>query len=141
MSNTRKIAIAGIAVLVIALAVIALKGHHPADAPVQPVSTTGTGAPDGTADKISQADRDGFIASAIPSCQKAAAQNSNIVNAGFPPDAIEKYCRCVAEKSADVITQNELTYIADQKQLPASFETKTRAIAAGCGAENLKPAK
>jgi hypothetical protein len=141
MSNLRKVIIAAAVILVIGGAVFALKGR-PVDGLAPAGATAGDAAVTGTvAAKISKADHDAFVASAIPSCQQTASQNPNIVKAGISSDAIEKYCRCVAEKSADVISQNELTYIVEQKTVPASFETKTRDIAASCGAENLKPAK
>ena len=149
MSNILKIVIIVACVLVIAAGVYFLYGQQP--------STTSAGGPAGVAtmdpapttppdtipnsQKISAADHDSFVASAIPACAESAARDPRVIKAGISSVAIENYCRCVAIKSADVITQDEMNSIAQQGTLPPSFQEKTRTITAACAADNLKQQK
>ena len=133
MSTTQKTIAAVVAVLVAVLVVFLMRHHGPAE--TAQVGTSGIVMPD----KISTADHDAYIASAIPSCKTEAAKQPNIIQQHITDSAIADYCTCFANKSADAITQGELDAIAN-KTMPPSFMTKVQDIAKGCVAQYLTPA-
>jgi hypothetical protein len=135
MSNIQKgIAAAVVAVLAIVLIVVWLTRHHGPTETAQ-VGTASIVMPD----KISAADHEAYIASAIPACKTEAAKQPSIIAQHVADGAIADYCKCFAETSADAITQDELTAIAN-KTMPPSFMTKVQDIAKTCIAQYLPPA-
>lgn len=135
MSNIQKgVAAAVIAVLAIVAIVVLISRHG------QPAQTAQVGADDvGMQNPISTADHDAYIASAMPSCRAEAAKQPRIIEQHVADSAIADYCKCFAEKSADVITQGELTAIGN-KTMPPSFMAKVQDIAKTCIAQYLPPA-
>jgi hypothetical protein len=132
MSTTQKTIAAIVALLVAVLVVFLMRHHGPAE--TAQVGTSDIVMPD----KISTADHDAYIASAIPSCKTEAAKQPRIIEQHVADSTIADYCKCFAEKSADAITQTELTAIAN-KTMPPSFMTKVQDIAKGCVAQYLTP--
>jgi hypothetical protein len=128
MSKTLQAILAAIAAIAIVAGVV--------------IYLSGRGAPDVTAPaadsgKIPDADHAAYIESAIPSCQKTAAVNPNLISANVSATAIQAYCKCFAERSADAITPGEMQYIVANKVLPDSFKMKTAEISTSCSAETL----
>ncbi len=132
MSTPQKTIAAVVAVLVAVIVVFLIRHHGPAE--TAQVGTSDIVMPD----KISTADHDAYIASAIPSCKTEAAKQPRIIEQHVADSAIADYCKCFAEKSADAITQTELTAIAN-KTMPPSFMTKVQDIAKVCVAQYLTP--
>lgn len=131
MSNVLKGIIAAVvAVAVAAVAVFYLHGRTPT-APDE--ATQGANIP--------AVERDAYIASAIPSCKSRASSDQRVIDARITAEAIEGYCRCVAERSADTISIGEMNAIAGGKPLSDSFAAKLQDITKTCGEQNLTPAK
>lgn len=133
MSTTQKTIAAVVAVLV-AVIVVFLIRHHTLTETAQ-IGSSGIVMPD----KISTADHDAYIASAIPSCKTEAAKQPNVIQQHVTDGAIADYCKCFAEKSADAMTQGEMDAIAN-KTMPPSFMAKVQDIAKVCIAQYLTPA-
>ena len=133
MSSTQKTIAAVVAILAVIVIVVLLTRHH------GPAETAQVGTADVVMpDKISTADHDAYIASAIPSCKTEAAKQPNVIQQHVTDDAIAGYCQCFAEKSADAMTQGELDAIAG-KTMPPSFMAKVHDIANTCIAQYLTP--
>ncbi len=133
MSTTQKTIAAVVAVLVVIVIAVLLMRHH------DPAETAQVGTSDIVMpDKISAADHDAYIASAIPSCKTEAAKQPNVIQQHVTDSAITDYCKCFAEKSADAMTQGELDAIAS-KTMPPSFLAKVQDIAKVCIAQYLTP--
>jgi hypothetical protein len=134
MSNFQK-AVAVAAAVIAVLAIVVLVSRHGA-----PQQTAQAGAADIVMpDKISAADHEAYIASAIPSCKTEAAKQPRIIEQHVAQSAIADYCQCFAQKSADAITQDELNAIGN-KTIPPSFMVKVQDIAKTCIAQYLPPA-
>jgi hypothetical protein len=134
MSTIQKTIAAVVTVLAVVLIVVLLTRHHGSTETTQ-VGTSDIVMPD----KISTADHDAYIASAIPSCKTEAAKQPNVIQQHVADSAITDYCTCFADKSADAITQGELDALAN-KTMPPSFMTKVQDIAKACVAQYLTPA-
>jgi len=131
MSNVLKGIIAAVVALaVVALAIFYLRGRTP---------TASDEAAQGA--NIPAVERDAYIASAVPSCKARASSDQRVIDAHIAAEAIDGYCRCVAEKSADVISIGEMNAIAGGKPLSDSFAAKLQDITKACGEQNLAPAK
>ncbi len=134
MSNIQKGVVAGVIVLAIVLIVVLLARRG------EPAQTAQVGTADIVMpEKISTADHDAYIASAIPSCKTEVAKQPNMIAQHVTDEAITDYCKCFAEKSADSITQTELNAISN-KAIPPSFMAKVQDIAKTCIAQYLTPA-
>ena len=134
MSTIQKTIAAVVAVMAVILIVVLLTRQR------GPTETAQVGTSDIVMpDKISTADRDAYIASAIPSCKTEAAKQPNVIQQHVTDSAIADYCKCFAEKSADAITQGELDALAN-KTMPPSFMTKVQDITKGCIAQYMPPA-
>jgi hypothetical protein len=128
MSKTLQAILAAIAALAIVAGVVFYLNARAAPDMTAPAADSG---------KIPDADQAAYIGSSIPSCQRTAAVNPNLTSANVSATAIQAYCKCFAERSADAITLGEMQYIVSNKVLPDSFKMKTAEIATKCSAENL----
>ncbi len=133
MSNLMKGVIAAIVILVLAGAA-ALYFRSPNPAPDAPIAST----PDG---KMSAAGRNDYIESATASCKRVALSDQRVIDAHIAEQAVGDYCRCVAEKSADVITIDEANATAKDQAAPPSLMSTIEEISTRCRAQYLTIAK
>lgn len=121
MKRWAAFAITGIAVFAVAGAVIYSRTRPPPQ-------------PSGL---VSEQDRDAFIASAKQSCIESEMADPATRQAGYTQAQIGLYCQCAAEKAAEVITPDEVTYIRTNRAIPPSFQAKTQVIAQTCRSVTL----
>jgi len=98
-----------------------------------------TQAPPPASGLVSEQDKDAFITSAKQSCITSEMNDPATQQAGYTEAQIGLYCQCAAEKAAEVITPDEVQYIAANHTIPSSFQDKTRAIAQTCRSVTLPP--
>lgn len=93
--------------------------------------------PPPTSGFTSDQDKEAFIASAKQSCIAREVNDPSMKQSGYTDAQVGLYCQCAAEKAADVITSDEVQYIATNHSIPPSFTAKTQAIAQTCRSVTL----
>lgn len=80
--------------------------------------------------QLQGADRDLFVASSIKGCQQGMAE------AKLPasPAQMTAFCTCMANKEADVTTEDDFDYVGKHKTLPDDYSKRVAAIAPACRA-------
>jgi hypothetical protein len=80
--------------------------------------------------QLQGADRNLFVGSSIKGCTEGAAQEKLTV----PPDKMNAFCICMANKQADMTTQADLDYYGQHRTLSDDYAKRVAALAPACRA-------
>src|SRR5581483_2390664 len=78
--------------------------------------------------QLKDADRDLFVSSSIKGCAEGAEQEKLTI----PPDKMNAFCACMANKQADMTTQADLDYYGRHQTLSDDYSKRVAVLAPAC---------
>ena len=72
--------------------------------------------------------RDTFVQSSISSCSSTVQHN----HPDFPAATIGAFCICMANKEADITTDEDMAYISEHKTATPDYRQRVQALAPSC---------